>query len=304
MEESKKVFISYSHKQGEWVLDRLVPCLKAGGADVLIDLERFRAGVGVKGQMDATQDAAEMTVLILTEDYLKSEYCRHEMTRAIARDPGFTGSVIPLRRDSCDMPDEIRQTEPLWIDLVNDQEAAKWDMLLKACEADLGAEAPHWLQVRDEIVRHLERNESVNLVVREYPRWRELIAHIQSERMPELGIVDLDKGSTSSRRGLVKEMLQVCGITRPVPNEPEDLIELDTALTARKMSQLAMLHLDNTMRRNYGVDLFSTLRFLIMESRKLVLLAQSRQHFSEIVPKDHPLSAINLKTVELNGRKR
>ena len=31
----KSVFVSYSHKQGDWVWDRLVPCLRAGGANVL-----------------------------------------------------------------------------------------------------------------------------------------------------------------------------------------------------------------------------------------------------------------------------
>ena len=69
------------------MLQRLVPCLKAGGGEVLIDLERFRAGFGVKGQMDATQDQAEAHLLILSPEYLQSEYCRHEMQRAIACDP-------------------------------------------------------------------------------------------------------------------------------------------------------------------------------------------------------------------------
>jgi hypothetical protein len=48
-----KVFVSYCHKQGQWVWDRLVPVLNAGAAEVLIDRERFEAGKAIEGQMDA-----------------------------------------------------------------------------------------------------------------------------------------------------------------------------------------------------------------------------------------------------------
>ncbi|MGH9841255.1 MAG: toll/interleukin-1 receptor domain-containing protein, partial [Blastocatellia bacterium] len=61
---SKKVFISYCHKQSDWVTNQLVPCLRAGGAEVLIDIERFRAGRAVIGQMDSLQDQADVTALI------------------------------------------------------------------------------------------------------------------------------------------------------------------------------------------------------------------------------------------------
>ncbi len=44
-----KVFVSYSHKQGTWVWERLVPVLRAGGVDVRIDRERFEAGKSVIG---------------------------------------------------------------------------------------------------------------------------------------------------------------------------------------------------------------------------------------------------------------
>lgn len=52
-----RIFTSYSHRQEDWVLERLAPCLTAGGVEVLIDRERFRVGHGVVGQMDAVQDA-------------------------------------------------------------------------------------------------------------------------------------------------------------------------------------------------------------------------------------------------------
>jgi len=32
-----KVFVSYSHAQSDWVQDRVVPVLEAGGAEVLVD---------------------------------------------------------------------------------------------------------------------------------------------------------------------------------------------------------------------------------------------------------------------------
>jgi hypothetical protein len=47
------IFVSYSHRQGEWVWDRLLPVLEAGGATVHIDRERFTAGKAVLPQMDA-----------------------------------------------------------------------------------------------------------------------------------------------------------------------------------------------------------------------------------------------------------
>ena len=51
-----RVFISYNHQQGKWVWERLTPCLRAGGAEVLIDRERFEVGKAVVGQMNALQD--------------------------------------------------------------------------------------------------------------------------------------------------------------------------------------------------------------------------------------------------------
>lgn len=65
-----RIFVSYRHSQGDWVWERLVPCLKAGGAEVLIDRERFRIGKALPGQMDALQDQADRHLLVLSLEYL------------------------------------------------------------------------------------------------------------------------------------------------------------------------------------------------------------------------------------------
>jgi len=167
----KSVFISYCHNQGDWVWDRLVPCLRAGGADVHIDRERFEAGKAVVGQMDAVQDGAAMALLILSPEYLNSPYCVHEMERAIQRDSTFThGIVIPVKRVPCVLPAKIKGPNPLYVDLENDRNADQWCLLLQSCEADLGAPAPHWLDALHETCRFLQRGDSVNLVVRNTPK--------------------------------------------------------------------------------------------------------------------------------------
>ncbi len=61
-----RVFVSYSHQQGRWVWERLVPVLKAGGAEVLIDKERFQLGKAIVGQMDALQAQAVRHLLVFS----------------------------------------------------------------------------------------------------------------------------------------------------------------------------------------------------------------------------------------------
>jgi hypothetical protein len=299
----KSVFISYCHNQGDWVLDRLVPCLRAGGADVHIDRERFEVGKAVVGQMDAVQDGTAIAVLVLSPDYLNSPYCVHEMERAIRRDPKFArGIVVPVKRVHCELPARIKRPKPLYVDLQDDTNAEQWRLLLRSCEADLGAPAPHWLDALHETCRFLRRGDSVNLVVRNKPKWRELIREIRS-RIADLGEVDLEAGIAASRKALVEEILQTCGAPATVPDEPNDLVILNRALLNRSVCRLAMIHFDMVrFRPSYDVNLFGTLRNLMMDSRKLVLLIESREIFANLLPAGHPLSSITtIKTVELNG---
>lgn len=299
----KKVFISYSHQQGEWVWNNLVPCLKAGGAEVRIDIERFRAGKEVVAQMDAEQDASDLSVLVLSPEYLASAMCQHEMQRALA-----CNKFVAVLRADCVVPDEIKKT--LYVDLRNDKAADKWDLLLHECEVDLGATAPDWLNARDEIVRRLRDHYSVNLVVphvvkRSKPKWRELLEHLQKDYFPEMGEVNLERGVNNARHGLVAAMIQACGASLSVPKEPDDLITLAQYFEQRPTpARIALTHFDMVVHRpNYEINLFAALRHLMTEQRKLALLIHSRTHFVELLPANHPLSSIsNLITVELHGR--
>lgn len=309
----KKIFLSYSHAQQEWVRTRLVPVLEAGGAEVLIDYREFGAGRTLPGQMDATQDKADTNLLVISPAYLDSANCRHEMERAVARDPGFLKDpplTIPVIcekvHDHPHCPGWLVQNLPLWLDLSDDRAPDPWERLMKACDANLGVTVPDWLNARDEICRCLERNQSVNLVVREkYIKWRELLRHIRQERFTDLGEVDVESGSVASRRAFVAEMLKAAGVPRNVPAEPEDLVVLNNAIAQRSQkTRLILKHFDYvTFHPYYDHNLFSALRHLIMDSQKLVLLIHSKKSFAELLPPDNPLSSItNLKTVELQAK--
>jgi TIR domain-containing protein len=295
-----KVFVSYAHAQKDWVWERLEPCLRAGGAEVLIDHRQFVAGPAVVGQMDATQDQADRHLLVLSAAYLQSRMCQHEMKRAVQLDPGFARQlVVPIRRDDTPLPASIKRPNALYVDLRDDSQAAPWDLLLKACGADLGTAVPAWLAARDRVLDLLRQDKSLNLVTRGSVRWRGLIDDILARPELKLARLDLEHPGTVSRRGLVASIIGAFGSTERVPDPPEDLPHLAHVLETFDRSRLILQHFDLVpFRPDYDVNLFAGLRHL-MASRQLVLLIQSRAPFGSLLPPSHPLSTIDLMTVEL-----
>jgi len=297
---SEKVFISYSHQEGEWVTDRLEPVLTASGVEVLIDTKRFRAGYAVIGEMDATQEAADRSVLVLSPAYLKSDYCCHEMKRAIARDPKLqAGRTLTVVRGDVAVPDELAKS--LYIDLIDDGNPKPWGLLLDGCQGDLGTAAPAWLEARDQVRRFLERGDSVNFLITGNPAWRKLLDHLRDTVVPDLRDVDLDAGRTAHRRALVETILEVIGSPQAVA-DGDDLVVLDRSLSSRSRTWLAFLHFDQAAYlEKPRVKFFAALRDLIMTQKKLVALFHSRRPFADLLPRDHPLSHVDVKTVKLSG---
>lgn len=300
----RKIFISYSHVQKDWVHNRLRPCIEASGAEVLIDADRFKVGHQIHRQMDTLQDQADISLLVLSPDYLASDACQHEMKRAISKDPGFTGRTIPVKRVDCDLPGELKAgtlKSPLQVDLRDDGTPRPWDDLFRVYHGDLGTEAPHWLEARDDLLRMLRRDESVNLVVQGHPKWRELVNHLGCECGYHQ--VDLDDAHTFLQPGLLAELLR----SSHVSSKPrtQDLVAFQDELNRRtSITRAALLHLDRIADkgRKYENGLFSTLRYTISDLRKLTLLMVSRRPAIELVPKELRDSPWPWQSVELKGR--
>ena len=280
---------------------RLYPVLKAGGADVLMDVLRFQAGLGVFGQMDATQDLAEIHLLVLSPDYLASAPCLHEMRRAVA---GLPGCVLPVVREDCPLPPEILGSDPLlYVKLMDDGRADQWDLVTSRCGVDLGVSAAEWLRVREQVRDALLDGRSVNLLVKGVLDRKGLFGQLRKD-LVGLAIVDLYSGATAGRQNLITEIFLELGMKDEAKAPPNDLRDLHRrVMAAPTRVRLAFLNFDIiTSRANtYKADFFSALKFLVDE-RKLTLLIESSEPFATLLPPANYLSQIQVKTVELRGR--
>lgn len=303
-----KVFVSYSWKQGTRVWERLVPVLRAAGIEVLIDRERFTAGKDVASQMHATQDQADKHLLCLSADYHMSKACQHEMRRAVELDPQFAnGSVIPLRFDGAPLPaalsaKRLTTPNPLWISFTDDTAPVSWEELLRALDVSIGMCPTRWLASRDRMIDHLQRQESVYLLLgTPQVRWRPVIDHLRREHFTALARVDLDHGRTVTRSGFLNEILTKLGIAAPVRPAPEDLGDFHDRIEAlRSPALVSLIHFENVRGRDYGVDLFRSIRNLVnAQPRRLVLLVTARTALETLLPSGHPMSEIEFSKVDL-----
>lgn len=299
------IFVSYSHRQGDWVWNRLVPVLKAGGAELLIDRERFEAGKDVGLQAERLQKAAAKHLLVLSDSYAASRYCMDELRRAVRTDPrARAGTVIVLRRDLTPVPAEI-PGDSLRVELQDEGDPHPWELLLKACGAGLGATAPAWLAARDEVAAELRRHKSVNLVVLGKDiRWRELLADVRERAAPDLALVDMKDGRTEIRPDFLLLLLQSVGSRIDALPRQGDLGRFTHEVLAlgRKL-RVGLIHFDEIRQRRYHeAALYSGLRYLVTEGpRPLTLLIQSRASVASLQPAgpDESDLASALTTVEL-----
>lgn len=100
-----ELFYSYSHKDQE-LREELQPhlaSLKRQGSIAEWHDRKISAGTEWKGQIDDNLNRASIILLLISSDFLNSDYCYDkEMKRALERDAAREARVIPIILRPCD----------------------------------------------------------------------------------------------------------------------------------------------------------------------------------------------------------
>jgi hypothetical protein len=92
------VFISYSHRDEDWVVNTLLPRLEAAGLRVCIDFRDFVVGRPSLVNMEQAVDKSERTLVVLTPAWIESEWTEFESLLVGTTDPaGRRRRLVPLK---------------------------------------------------------------------------------------------------------------------------------------------------------------------------------------------------------------
>lgn len=87
MNKANKIFISYSHKNAEWVKTWLVPRLESNGVPAHVDYRDFEIGVPSVINMERAVEQCAKTILVFTPDWVDSEWAQFESLMLQGEDP-------------------------------------------------------------------------------------------------------------------------------------------------------------------------------------------------------------------------
>ena len=144
------VFISYSHKDEEWVINTLLPALENAGLKVCIDYRDFIAGKPAIINMADASETSHHTLLVLTPRWVESEWTLFESILSRTDDPsGLQRRTIPLLLEKCKPPKFISMLS--WVDFTDKKrENEAWQNLFKSLDKEVEkvevakAEADSW----------------------------------------------------------------------------------------------------------------------------------------------------------------
>ncbi len=129
-------FISYSHHDEQWVQGWLLPNLEKAGIKVCIDFRDFEPGAPSLGEMERAVLTSRKTLLVLTPDYIQSQWAEFENLLVQTLDPAARQRrLLPLMVNSCELPLRIRTLT--YLDFTRpDRTQFQFDRLVKAIRVD------------------------------------------------------------------------------------------------------------------------------------------------------------------------
>ena len=99
------VFISYSHRDKAWVRGELLERIEKGGLRAFVDFRDFTPGAPSIKNMEHGAKHCRHTLLVLTPDYISSEWCDLEGVMSQTLSPANRDlRVIPLLKADCEKP--------------------------------------------------------------------------------------------------------------------------------------------------------------------------------------------------------
>ena len=109
-------FVSYNHRDEQWAT-WIAWQLEQAGFTTAIQAWDFRPGNNFVHEMQEAATKADRTILVLTDNYLQSNFTQPEWYAAFAQDPkGAEARVIPVRVEPCNPAGLLGQI--VYIDLV------------------------------------------------------------------------------------------------------------------------------------------------------------------------------------------
>ncbi len=108
MDDTYDAFISYSHKDGDWVQHTLLPPLERAGLRICIDERDFEVGAPSVVNMENAVERSRKTLLVLTPAWVASEWTAFESLLIQTKDPiGRARRILPLLVKRCQLPDRL-----------------------------------------------------------------------------------------------------------------------------------------------------------------------------------------------------
>ena len=102
------VFISYSTADKAWVRGELLTRLRKVGLKIWIDVDNVELGKPALQDLEDALANSQRTLLVLTKDYLESQWTTYERYILQAIDPvNNRGRLIPILKEPCDLPTSI-----------------------------------------------------------------------------------------------------------------------------------------------------------------------------------------------------